>query len=120
MNLSVGEYIVLEGLAESFATEQYGAEFMGPWVTEITGDNLARSRTIIGTNLDVRGFAQVRPFIFGGTLAGEGEARELPHGAGYAIGYRVVQAYCTRTGQSTVQAMLTPAAEIIEQSGYFG
>lgn len=89
MHLSVGEYIVLEGLAESFATELYGAEYAGPWVADISAADLTRAQSVIGANLDVRGFAEVRPFIFGGAPVGDdGEGQALPHAAGYAVGYR--------------------------------
>lgn len=120
MDVSVGEYIVLEGLAESFATALHGEALAGPWVTEITNADVAHARAVIGANLDVRGFGKVRPFIFGGVPVEGGEAgRVLPHAAGYAVGYRVVQAYLKRAGQTSVQAMFTPAAQIIAQSGYF-
>jgi uncharacterized protein YjaZ len=39
--------------------------------------------------------------------------------AGYAIGYRVVQAYLERTGKSVVETTFVPAQTIIADSGFF-
>ena len=39
--------------------------------------------------------------------------------AGYALGYRAVQAYLARTGRSAAEATFLPAAEILAESGYF-
>jgi uncharacterized protein YjaZ len=120
MDISVGEYIVLEGLAESFAAALYGHDLVGPWVTALSAEELERSRAIIGGALDVRGFNNVRPYLFGDTASFAGyEPIGLPFCAGYAVGFRVVQAYLERTGRSIVDATFTPAAEIIEESRYF-
>ena len=43
----------------------------------------------------------------------------MPDYGGYAIGYRVVQAYLARTGQSIEAATFVPADEIVRQSGFF-
>jgi uncharacterized protein YjaZ len=43
----------------------------------------------------------------------------MPTYGGYAIGYRVVQAYLKRTGSSVKEATFVPAAEIVAESGYF-
>ncbi len=43
----------------------------------------------------------------------------MPTYGGYAIGYRVVQAYLKRTGRSIEAATFTSAQEIIAELGYF-
>ena len=43
----------------------------------------------------------------------------VPAFAGYALGYRVVQAYLKRTGKNVVEATFVPAQEIVAQSGFF-
>jgi len=118
---TVGQYIVLEGLAESFAAELYGPEYVGPWVTSLSSDETERSRTIIGQALDVSGFDKIRAYIFGDEIARQWNLPEvgLPHCAGYTIGYQVVQAYLKRTGKTATEATFVPHREIIEASGFF-
>jgi uncharacterized protein YjaZ len=76
---------------------------------------------VIGGALDVSGFNAVRGYIFGDALA---EAFSYPKAgvpsyAGYAIGYRVVQAYLKRTGKTVAETTFLPAQQIIAESGYF-
>lgn len=121
MDISVGEYIVLEGLAESFAAALYGHDRIGPWVTSLTPEETERSKAIIGGALDVRGFRNVQPYLFGdpaASMAGY-QPLGLPFCAGYAIGFHLVQAYLVRTGRSIVEATFTPASEILAGAGYF-
>ena len=118
---SVGQYIVLEGLAESFAQELYGVECIGPWVTSLSAEETERSKAIIGQALAVTGFDQIRNYIFGDAIA-ERQGRAgvgLPYCAGYTIGYQVVQAYLQYTGKSVVEATFIPFAEIITASAFF-
>jgi uncharacterized protein YjaZ len=118
---TVGQYIVLEGLAESFAAELYGPKYVGPWVTSLSSDETERSRTIIGQALDVSGFDKIRAYIFSDEIARQSGLPEvgLPHCAGYTIGYQVVQAYLRRTGKTATEATFVPYGEIIEASGFF-
>ena len=113
MEVTVGEYIVNEGLAESFATELYGMEVAGPWVTELDASDIERVRPLFEEGLNVKGFNEVRRYIFGDLDAG------LPVYAGYAVGYRVVQAYLRRSGMGVVEATFVPAEKIIADSGFF-
>ncbi|HLI70223.1 MAG TPA: DUF2268 domain-containing putative Zn-dependent protease [Ktedonobacteraceae bacterium] len=121
MQTSVGQYIVLEGLAESFAAELYGPEFIGPWVSTLNTEETERSKAIISQALDVTGFDKIRAYIFGDETAKQWGLPELglPHCAGYTIGYQVVQAYLSRTGKTATEATFVPYAEIIEESGFF-
>lgn len=121
MDISVAEYIVMEGLAESFAAELYGPGAIGPWVTEVRGDNLETGRRMIGEALDVRGFAEVSAFIFGDEVASGfgGRPRGVPTHAGYAVGYHLVQAYLRRAGKSAAEATLVPSSEIVRVAEYF-
>jgi uncharacterized protein YjaZ len=110
---TLGDYMVGEGLAESFAAALYGADKIGPWVTEFDERKLEQTRTVFRDALGVSGFGEMRRYIFGGPDAG------LPTYAGYAIGYRVVQAYLVRTGKGIVEATFVPAETIIRESGFF-
>jgi len=118
---SVGAYMIGEGLAESFAAELYGEDLIGPWVTEFDESRLDEARQLLGDALEKTGFDVVRSYIFGDEMnAYQGrEAVGVPAFAGYAIGYKVVQAYLQRTGQSVVEASFVPARQIIAESRFF-
>jgi uncharacterized protein YjaZ len=121
MQVTVADYIVAEGLAESFAAELYGEEVVGHFVTDFSEEELTTARRIIGGALEVTGFDAVRGYIFGDTLAelmGLPKAG-VPNFAGYAIGYRIVRQYLQRTGKSVAQATFLPSREIIAESGFF-
>jgi uncharacterized protein YjaZ len=110
---TLGDYLVGEGLAEAFAGELYGADMVGPWVSAFDEADLGRTKDIFREGLGVAGFDEMRRYIFGDPAVG------LPVNAGYAIGYRVVQAYLEQTGKGTVEATFVPAQAIIEQSHFF-
>lgn len=118
---TVGQYIVMEGLAESFAAELYGPEFAGPWTSSLSAQETASAKTIIGAALDISGFDKIRAYIFGDETSKQwgAPALGLPHCAGYAIGYQVVQAYLRRTSKTATEATFVPSGEIIEKSGFF-
>ena len=118
---SVGEYMVLEGLAESFAAELYGSEYVGPWVSGLSAQEVATATAILGSALEVTGFDKLRAYIFGDEISRQWGFPELglPHCAGYAIGYQVVQAYLQRSGKSATDATFVPHLEIIKESGFF-
>jgi uncharacterized protein YjaZ len=118
---TVGQYIVLEGLAESFAAELYGSEFIGPWTSSLSTQEIVSARAIIGSALDVSGFDKIRSYIFGDETARQQglPTLGLPHCAGYAIGYQVVQAYLHHSGKTATEATFVPYRNIIEESGFF-
>jgi uncharacterized protein YjaZ len=118
---SVGEYMIAEGLAESLSAELYGEDVVGFYVTDFDEAELATARRVIGGALGVKGFNEVRGFIFGDAIADRMGLPKagVPNYAGYAIGYRVVQAYLRRTGKTVAQATFLPSGEIIEESGFF-
>lgn len=113
MQVTVGQYMVNEGLAESFAAALYGPDKVGPWVSEFDEADLERTRATFREGLHAGGFGNVRRYIFGDPAAG------LPAYAGYALGYRVVQAYLARTGKTVVEATFIPAETILTGSEFF-
>lgn len=121
LTTTVGQYIVMEGLAESFAAELYGPEYVGPWVSSLNAEETARSKTILSQALDVSGFDKIRAYIFGDETSKQwgAPALGLPHCAGYAIGYQVVQAYLRRTSKTATEATFVPSEKIIEVSDFF-
>lgn len=121
MQVTVADYIVAEGLAESFAAELFGEEIVGYFVTDFNEEELVTARRVVGDALDVSGFDAVRGYIFGDTISESmGRPRAgVPNFAGYAIGYRVVRQYLKRTGKSVAETTFLPSREIIEESGFF-
>jgi uncharacterized protein YjaZ len=118
---SVADYIVHEGLAESFATALYGPDVLGYYVSECDDVQLETARNLVEKGLHLTGFDVTRGYIFGDHLAEKFGFVPvgMPDYGGYAVGYHVVQAYLQHTGQSVEEATFVPAAEIVDQSGFF-
>jgi uncharacterized protein YjaZ len=120
-DVTVGDYIIMEGLAETFATELYGEDLVSFVVRDFDMSRLDDAKRVMRDGLTVTGFDRIRGYVFGGPMAGQHgiEAVDLPLFAGYAIGYGVVQAYLKRTGMRVADATFVPSEEIIAESGYF-
>ena len=120
-NVTVGDYLVIEGLADSFAKELYGTEQLGPWVTSMDKEELEYSIYVIGEALNTKGFAEVSSYMFGDEIAKQEGYQPvgLSFCAGYAVGYEVVQAFLKNTGSNIYEASLLSTKEIIEGSGLF-
>jgi uncharacterized protein YjaZ len=119
---TVGEYMIMEGLAESFAQELYGEDTIGYWVTDFDMTQLPETKRIFADALEKSGFGVIRGYIFGDDFAGAEYGIErvgVPAFAGYALGYHVVQAYLRRTGKSVAEATFVPARDIIRDSAFF-
>lgn len=114
---TVADYIVHEGLAESYAAALFGEDVVGYYVTDIAEAELATARELIRDGLAKTGFGQIRNYIFGDRVI-QGDLG-MPDYGGYAVGYHVVQAYLQRTGSSIVDATFVSAQEIVRASGYF-
>lgn len=120
-NVTVGDYLVIEGLAESFAKELYGVECLGPWVTSFDEEDLQYSTEVIEKALDVKGFAEVSSYMFGDTIAiSQGyQPVGLLEFAGYAVGYKVVQSFMEKNNVGIAEATLLSSDEIISECGIF-
>lgn len=119
--VTVGDYIILEGTAESFASALFGEDCIGYYVTDFDERELDTARTCIGEGLNETGFDVIRSYIFGDYWAEKMNLPQfgVPAYGGYAIGYRVVQAYMQRTGHSIEETTFIPSDEIIRESGFF-
>jgi uncharacterized protein YjaZ len=121
--VTLGDYIVAEGLAEAFAGEIYGDDIVGYYVTDFDDSRLEETKRLIGGEFDLTDFNRMRAYVFGDTIAdmsGMGmEKVGVPDYAGYALGYRAVKAYQARTGKSIVEMTFRPAEEILCESGFF-
>jgi len=102
-------------LAESFARELYGDEFLGPWVTSFDKEDLEYSTEIIKESLDVKGFAEVSSYMFGDTIAKEQGYQPvgLSPFAGYAVGYQAVQSFMKVNNVGIEEATLLDTKEIL-------
>lgn len=120
-NVTVAEYVVHEGLAESFAKALYGEELVWEVITGFDNDQFNTAQQLIGAALDRRGFDVIRGYIFGDPIAASMNFDQvgMPLYGGYAVGYYVVQAYLERTGQTIEAATFEPAAKIVQESGFF-
>lgn len=118
---SVADYIIHEGMAESFAASLYGEEVVGYYVADFNDEELETATNIIRDGLDKTGFDVIRSYIFGDYLAEKGGLRKvgMPDYGGYAIGYRVVQAYLERTGKTVEEATFFSPDKVIRDSGFF-
>ncbi len=98
--MTLGQYMVAEGLAEAFAAELCGEEMLGPWATTLRGAELDALKPRFREALNEGDFNVVRGYIFGDSSASDFgyAAQGIPDYAGYAMGYRLVQAYLERTG----------------------
>ncbi|PYI57108.1 DUF2268 domain-containing protein [Paenibacillus flagellatus] len=120
---TVGQYIVLEGLAEAFAAELYGEDMLGPWVSALTDEQHEEVRPRFREALAVQGFNEIRGYMFGdpaGDFPNPGyEKKGVPPYAGYAVGYRVVSDYLRRSGKTAAEATYVPWRDIVAESRYF-
>ncbi|QOS77076.1 DUF2268 domain-containing protein [Paenibacillus sp. JNUCC31] len=120
--ITLGEMVVSEGLAENFATSLYGEELLGPWVSKT---NMETLNTIIKPKmkdqLHVTGFDQMNPYLYGDELAKMQNFTPvgMPYAAGYACGYHLIQYYLNKTGKSITEATITPASDILAETKDF-
>ena len=117
---TVGQYVVLEGLAEAVAAEVAGEELLGPWPNALSEGEMEEVRPVFREALEVSGFDEIRGYIFGDWAAPRmGYApRGLPDFAGYAVGYRIAREYLARSGLSAAEATYVPWREIVRGAEY--
>jgi len=112
--VNVGEHVVSEGLADSFARRLYGAELgYSPIGTQHLHDDAVFDKVISG--LKVTGMQNFGAWVLGDAAATRFGATPvgLPSGAGYAVGNRLVDTYLEVTAMDVTEALHTPSAEII-------
>ncbi|MBV7392102.1 DUF2268 domain-containing protein [Enterococcus sp. ALS3] len=120
-DVSVEEYLVIEGLAEVFAESLFGIEQRGPWVQDYDEEELAYSIEVIKDGRKGRGFEEVAAYMYGDEVAREqGYAPVgLSRNAGYTIGYHIVKEYLKNSGATIEEATLSPSEIIISGSHVF-
>lgn len=118
MGVTLADMMVSEGLAENFATNMYGEEYLGPWVSKTEIEILNKViKPIIKNGLGATGFDNITAYLYGDELAQlQGFLPVgLPYCAGYACGYYLIKHYLKKTGRSIEEATLTPTADIMKE-----
>lgn len=121
-DITLGEMMINEGLAEIFATSLYGEDKAGPWVTKTEMTTLNEYiKPIIRDGLNVQGLENLNAYLYGDEMAKLQNYPQvgLPYCAGYACGYHLVKHYLKKTGKSVVEATLLPAKEILDATEDF-
>ncbi|GCF92542.1 hypothetical protein NRIC_04330 [Enterococcus florum] len=120
-DITVEEYLVIEGLAEVFAEELFGIEKRGPWVQDYDQEEMAYTIEVMKDGRSAKGFDQVSAYMYGDEVAREQGYHPvgLSRNAGYTIGYHLVKAYLRNTGHTIEQATLTPSEVIVKESKLF-
>ena len=121
-DITLGEMIVNEGLAENFATFLYGEDKAGPWVTKTDIETLNEYiKPIIRDGLNVQGLENLNAYLYGDEMAALQNYPQvgLPYCSGYACGYHLIKHYLQKTGKNIVEATLLPAKEILDATEDF-
>lgn len=116
-DVTLGEMIVTEGLAENFATYLYGEDLIGPWVSKTDMQTLNEYiKPIIRGGLGVQGMDNLNAYLYGDEMAilQNFTPVGLPYCAGYACGYHLIRHYLKKTGKSIAEATLLPATNILD------
>lgn len=121
-DITLGEMMVSEGIAENFATYLYGEDKAGPWVTKTDIEFLSEYiKPIIYNGINVQGLENLNAYLYGDEMATlqNYPCVGLPYCAGYACGYHLVKHYLKKTGKSVIEATLLSANEILETAKDF-
>lgn len=114
--VTLGDMLVSEGLAESFAASLFGEDKLGPWVSRTDADTLqSMIKPAIFKNLQEQDFNLLSAYLYGDEIMSMrgGSTVGMPYCAGYACGYALVQHYLKKTGKSIYEATITPTADIL-------
>lgn len=117
-DITLGEMMVVEGLAENFATSIYGEEMLGPWVSKTDKEELnSYIKPIIKEGLGATGLENITAYLYGDEFAKLQNYFPvgLPYCAGYACGYYMIKHYLNKTGKSIEEATMMPAIEIMKE-----
>ena len=117
-DITLGEYMICEGLAENFAAYMYGEENVGAWVTKTDEETLHQYiMPLMKEALGVQGFDTVSSYMYGDELAKMQNYVPvgMPYCAGYACGYHMVKYYLQKTGKSIIEATIMPGKEILAE-----
>lgn len=115
-DITLGEMMISEGLAENFATFLYGEDYAGPWVTKTDDETLNEYiKPLIREALHVSGMENLTAYLYGDETAKlQGYFPVgMPYCAGYACGFHMIKHYLQKTGKGIVEATMLPSDEIL-------
>lgn len=121
-DITLGDMLVSEGLAENFAVSIYSQDFFGPWITKTDMETLnSYIKPLMHDALGVTGFDGITPWLYGDETAKLQNFFPvgMPYCAGYACGYHLIQFYLKKTGLSIEQATLQSAEDILAVTNEF-
>ncbi|MFF4953184.1 DUF2268 domain-containing protein [Streptomyces chattanoogensis] len=119
MAVTVGEYVVAEGLAEAFVRELAGEQAMGPWSKALSDAQLDSAYEKISADIDVAGMQNLTAYVLGDATAERMGQQPvgLPDFAGYGVGLRMVDAHLAASGLTAAQSTALSAREILVNAG---
>lgn len=120
--ITLGDMIVSEGLAENFAASMFGEDKIGMWVTNTTKETLRNIiKPAIKKNININDFNKLSSFLYGDEImAIRGiPAIGMPYCAGYACGYALIKHYLKKTGKTIFEATVTPTVDILKEAEDF-
>lgn len=120
-NITLGEMLVSEGLAENFAVSMFGEEYLGPWVTKTDRELIPLIKEIIRGGLHATGLDNITAYLYGDEMAEMQNYPKvgLPYCAGYATGYYLIKYYLQKTGIPIEEATVLPAENILSETEEF-
>lgn len=120
--ITLGDMIVSEGLAENFAAFMFGEDKVGMWVKNTTLEILEDViKPAIKQNLNNSDFNTLSAFLYGDeimTIRGI-EPVGMPYCGGYACGYYLIKYYLKKTGKTIFEATITPTIDILRETEDF-
>lgn len=116
-DITLGEMLVSEGLAENYATTLFDESYLGPWVTKTDMELMPLVKEIIYSGLGAQGLENITSYLYGDELARLQNYPEMgvPYCAGYAVGYYLVKHFLRKTGISIEEATILPAETILRE-----
>ncbi|GAA4130263.1 DUF2268 domain-containing protein [Actinomadura keratinilytica] len=117
--VTVGEQVVAEGLAEAFVRELGGEQALGPWATRLAGAELDEVYEKVTAGIDVAGMQNLTAYVHGDATAQRMGQQPvgLPDFAGYAAGLRIADAHIAASGLTAAQSVALPARDVLVNAG---
>lgn len=120
--ITLGDMIVSEGLAENFAAAMFGEDKIGMWVKNTSKETLENViKPAIKENINNNDFNKLSSFLYGDEIMAIRGIPPIgmPYCAGYACGYQLIKYYLKKTGKTIFEATITPTADILKETEEF-
>ncbi|EPY6431011.1 DUF2268 domain-containing protein [Clostridium sporogenes] len=120
--ITLGDMIVSEGLAENFAAAMFGEDKIGMWVKNTSKETLENViKPAIKENINNNDFNKLSSFLYGDEIMAIRGIPPIgmPYCAGYACGSQLIKYYLKKTGKTIFEATITPTADILKETEEF-